>query len=239
MGGGRRVIVSYSQVQCFKQCKFKYYLRYIEKLTVNKELTADNPLLLGSMVHKIIEDGGNPSTAVGEYRRNWLCTSNEVEREIFKATEALKTLPVEFYDGKHEKRVRTNKLLGYIDHISSDGTISDFKYTARFNPNYHDGLQLSLYAEALDSKDSKLQYVIVPKCLLRLKQYEDEEELRLRIKSWYDSHPVEVHEVPYQTEGVNEFWKTVEQLENFNGDWDEKSPSRLCDWCDYNKICLK
>lgn len=48
---------SYSRVDCFSQCPYKYKLRYIEKLQRIQIPTADNALLLGQALHTGIERG--------------------------------------------------------------------------------------------------------------------------------------------------------------------------------------
>ena len=48
---------SYSKVDCFKSCPYKYQLRYIERLETLPTYEAANPLHIGSCMHTGIDKG--------------------------------------------------------------------------------------------------------------------------------------------------------------------------------------
>ena len=54
---------SYSKVDCFKSCPYKYQLRYIEKLGTLPNYDASNPLHVGSCMHTGIEKGVDAALA--------------------------------------------------------------------------------------------------------------------------------------------------------------------------------
>ena len=56
---------SYSRVETFKQCPYKFRLRYIDKIGVIPSDEADNALVLGTALHTGIEKG--VVVAIDEY----------------------------------------------------------------------------------------------------------------------------------------------------------------------------
>ena len=46
---------SYSRVECFKQCPYKYKLKYVDEIKTLPNYDADNALHIGTMLHKAIE----------------------------------------------------------------------------------------------------------------------------------------------------------------------------------------
>lgn len=60
---------SYSRINTFNQCKYKYYLTYIEKQKVIDNQDHDNALVLGHALHTGIELG--VEAGINEYFRHF------------------------------------------------------------------------------------------------------------------------------------------------------------------------
>ena len=56
---------SYSKVDCYSKCPYKYKLKYIDKLETLDECDPQDPLKLGTAIHKGIET--DTETAIQEY----------------------------------------------------------------------------------------------------------------------------------------------------------------------------
>jgi phage nucleotide-binding protein len=131
--------------------------------------------------------------------------------------------------------------IGYVDLIvhNSDGSadIYDFKYSNNVD-RYLESKQLHLYKYYLEKQGFgvfKLAYVFIPKTQIRQKKTEDLYQFRKRLTETLATMQVKVVEVPYDSSKVDEYFQSCMEIQN-EGVY-EKTPSRLCAWCEFQKYC--
>lgn len=126
-------IFSYSKVDCFKRCPFKYQLRYIEGLDTLPTYEAANPLHVGSCMHTGIEKG--VSAALKQYHDYFPVLDDLQVHEAMKFEHLIplvqKLIPA---GGQFEVKIETDEFKGFIDLLVPRGgnvfDIYDFKYAS-------------------------------------------------------------------------------------------------------------
>ena len=238
---------SHSRVECATKCPYKYKLKYKDKLTTLPDQEPNNALYLGLGLHKGIET--TVEEGVREYLSHYYVVDDrhiawqiQLEYWIPKVKELLPS-------GEHEVTVKTDDFIGYIDLLvkRKQGNevvydIYDFKFSNNVD-GYRDSPQLSIYAYYLKKtrpniKIGRLQYVFVPKVMIRQKRTETPMTFRQRLLSEMESKRVTILEVPYKPDAVRQFQaKTAFLTEAEKGADFPKNQTRLCDWCDYKEYC--
>ena len=238
---------SHSRVECATKCPYKYKLKYKDKLTTLPDQEPNNALYLGLGLHKGIET--TVEEGVREYLSHYYVIDDrhiawqiQLEYWIPKVKELLPS-------GEHEVTVKTDDFIGYIDLLvkRKQGNevvydIYDFKFSNNVD-GYRDSPQLSIYAYYLKKtrpniKIGRLQYVFVPKVMIRQKRTETPMTFRQRLLSEMESKRVTILEVPYKPDAVRQFQaKTAFLTEAEKGADFPKNHTRLCDWCDYKEYC--
>ena len=233
---------SYSRVDCFKSCPYKYKLRYIDKVEMLDDFEATDPLKLGTAVHEGIEL--DTKTAIDNYYMSYPVINDLHINEMIKLESVVKKakniLPLE--NAQFEVKLECDKFVGYIDMLvkNDDGTydIYDFKYSNNID-KYMKSSQLSIYAyyasKILNIKINKLYFVFIPKTMIRQKKTEDLSQFRMRLKSTIEDLEVQIKEVVYNLHDVIDFINNeVDILDCKNY---IKNPTKLCDWCEYKDYC--
>lgn len=232
---------SYSKVDCFKQCPYKYDLRYNKKLQVLPAQNADNALYIGSGLHKGIET--TPEQGVLEYQSNYYVLTNEVVNwsiQIEYWAEKVKNLLPS--DGKHEVEIKTKDYVGYIDYLTKD-TIYDFKFTVPKNySRYLESKQLPIYKYYLEKQNpdihiEHLKYIFIPKTNIRQKKSETIQQFRNRLFAEMNKLDVEIAEVRFDINTITSFLEDCKQIET-NTEY-PKNETRLCDWCEVEPYCKR
>ena len=238
---------SHSRVECATKCPYKYKLKYKDKLTTLPDQEPNNALYLGLGLHKGIET--TVEEGVREYLSHYYVIDDrhiawqiQLEYWIPKVKELLPS-------GEHEVTVKTDDFIGYIDLLvkRKQGNevvydLYDFKFSNNVD-GYRDSPQLSIYAYYLKKtrpniKIGRLQYVFVPKVMIRQKRTETPMTFRQRLLSEMESKDITVLEVPYKPDAVRQFQaKTAFLTEAEKGTDFPKNQTRLCDWCDYKEYC--
>lgn len=126
-------IFSYSKVDCFKRCPFKYQLRYIDGLDTLPTYEAANPLHVGSCMHTGIEKG--VSAALKQYHDYFPVLDDLQVHEAMKFEHLIplvqKLIPA---GGQFEVKIETDEFKGFIDLLVPRGgnvfDIYDFKYAS-------------------------------------------------------------------------------------------------------------
>ena len=232
---------SYSNVSTFGNCPYRWYLNYVEKLRTLPETNADNALWLGLGLHKGIECG--VEAGIAEYKSHFNVITDEninwITQLEYQIPRVIEMLPE---GGEHELEIKTDNFIGFIDYVHGD-TLYDFKFSNNID-NYTKSPQLSIYKHFLelvrpDVKIKHLKYVFVPKISIRQKRKakppETLIEFRTRLKEHLEASEIKFVEVPYQSDSVADFMeccKVIEKCEEF-----PKNPTRLCNWCPYQKYC--
>lgn len=142
---------------------------------------------------------------------------------------------------KYEFKIDFPEFIGFVDFIiqTQDGSLSvyDFKYSNN-TEHYLESKQLHLYKyylEKLGFKVSEIGFIFVPKTAIRQKKTEDLYQFRKRLKETLESMEVKVIHIPYDEAKVKEFKQRCQDI--INEKEYEKTPSRLCDWCEYQSYC--
>lgn len=233
---------SHSRVECFKQCPYKYKLRYIDKIKTLDDYDPQDPLKIGTAIHECIQQ--DIKKAIKNYYMQYPIINdlhvNEALKMFYMGNKARNLLPLE--NAKYEVKLECDKFIGYIDMLvpNEDGTfdIYDFKYSNNID-KYMDSNQLHLYKyyseKLLNIKIKKLYFVFIEKTMIRQKKTEDLREFRLRLKSTLENMNVQIKEVLYNSNKVIEFINDEIDLIECN-DY-IKNTSKLCDWCEYKEYC--
>lgn len=244
---------SYSQLSCFANCPYQYKLRYIDKLKTIPEQNADNALHLGVAIHEAFETG-NLEDAINTYRSNYnLITDAHINEEIkleHLIGKVLEILP----EAECEVEIKTDDFIGYIDRLvylftDEQGVkhyeIWDYKYC---NPKsiekYLESAQLHLYKYYYELTHPNtvvdaLRYVFIPKIQIRQKTKakppETLQEFRNRLTEHLEAAEIKVISVDYDETMVTQFQNCCQQLSEV--DSYPKTPTKLCDWCQYKAYC--
>lgn len=155
----QEMIFSYSRLALFNDCRYRWFLKYIEKIEEDNDTT---PLMLGKAVHKAIEEkmlGKSDKLALIEGWRevDYFDLNLDEYQSLFHNSHVemgegnSPNVSVEYHfelplDGEGSPKVQ-----GYIDvikHIFGTYSITDWK-TNRVMYEPMDNMQLALYAWAL------------------------------------------------------------------------------------------
>lgn len=233
---------SHSRVECFKQCPYKYKLRYIDKIKTLDDYDPQDPLKIGTAIHECIQQ--DIKKAIKNYYMQYPIINdlhvNEALKMFYMGNKARNLLPLE--NAKYEVKLECDKFIGYIDMLvpNGDGTfdIYDFKYSNNID-KYMDSNQLHLYKyyseKLLNIKIKKLYFVFIEKTMIRQKKTEDLREFRLRLKNTLENMNVQIKEVLYNPDKVIEFINDEIDLLECN-DYIKKQ-SKLCQFCEYKEFC--
>ena len=235
--------LSFSKVDSFKQCPFKWKLKYIDKLeTIPNWDDPANPLIIGTAIHHGIEQGVDE--AVTEYLMSYPIITDEHLDEVMKL-KALIPKVKELISDTAEFEVTLDdegRFIGYIDYLDKKNSILlDFKYTSEKNlkEKYLKSSQIHLYKwylkELTGFDVEKIGYLFIPKISIRQKKTENQLQFRQRLEDELAKAEPRIEFVNYSQKKVDEFFNTadgIEQTKEFL-----KNQSKLCDWCEYQRFC--
>ncbi len=249
--------LSHSRVECFNKCPYQFKLRYIDGL---KTLPTDDPqsaLILGHALHTGIEK--NVEAAIEEYYNaypvindNHVTEAIKLEYWIPKIKEAIPA------GGLHEIEIADGEdFVGYIDYLDPCGwdeehnklyDLYDWKYSNNIS-NYLESGQLHEYKYFFEKlnpgkKIRNMYFMFVPKCNLKIKYKnktnptdETIQEFRKRVFEDLENKQLEFVKVEYDPNKVIEFLNNG--IHAMNCVEYIKKPSRLCDWCEFQRFCEK
>lgn len=243
--------VSHSRIECYKQCAFKYKLRYIDKAeTYFKDRDASDALIIGTALHTAIE------TTIEEaiewyYSQYPILTDAMVEEAIKLEVVAQLCKEVLPRGGTFELKLECDEFIGYIDYLvevePNVYDMYDFKYS-NAQDRYRESGQLheyKYYFEKLNpgKKIRNLYFLFAPKVAIK-KKYKNKtnkrdetlEEFRIRLKEELKLQNVKLMQIEYNEEKVNEFIKSKQEC--LNETKFQKNVTRLCDWCEYKDYCF-
>lgn len=236
---------SYSRVDCYSNCNYLYYLRYVLKLKTYDDYDPSSPLTLGTALHKGIET--NVKDAIQEYYKSYpVITDKHVEEAIkleYLIPKVIEILDTYYPDGKHEVKIETKSFIGFIDYLYpvGDGTygIIDFKYSNNVD-RYMLSKQLHVYKwyaeQELGIKISKLSFIFIPKIAPRQKKTESLGQFRKRIVDTLNSKEILVKEIPYEETKVEAYLREAIKITK-STDF-PKNPTKLCDFCEFKDYCI-
>ena len=183
---------SYSKVDCYSKCPYQYKLKYIDKLETLDEFDPQDPLKLGTAIHKGIET--DVKTAIEEYYNSYPVIDDRHIEEAIKLEYLIPEVKARLPNGLHEVKVETDDYIGFLDLIVPVGTdnngcllydLYDFKYSNNID-KYMDSKQLHVYKNKFEKanpnkKIRNMYFVFIPKCQIRLKKTEEQYQFRQRI----------------------------------------------------------
>ncbi|SHJ77463.1 PD-(D/E)XK nuclease superfamily protein [Paramaledivibacter caminithermalis DSM 15212] len=159
-----------------------------------------------------------------------------VEKALEVMQDLIRDKPVTF-----EYEIDFPEFKGFVDLIihNKDSTVDiyDFKYSNNID-HYLQSKQLHLYKyylEKLGFKVKRLGFIFIPKTSIRQKKTEDLYQFRKRLKETLSGMEVKVIKLDYDHQKVEEFFNSCLDIESEK--IYEKSPSRLCNWCEFQKYC--
>lgn len=237
---------SYSRVDLYRRCPYHFKIRYIDKLTELPDLTnAANPLIIGSALHKGIEEE-SVQAALDYYEQSFPRFTTEMVDEMIKleywiprAIEFLK----ERFEGervRHEYKILTDNFIGFVDlivyHDDGTQTIVDFKYSNSIK-NYKESGQMSIYQHELEKQGFNIRdlyYLFVPKATIEQEHKESTFQFRKRLNRMLDDLQLSFVKMEYDQQKVDEFHELVDQIENHTGEY-ERNKHEFCFACHNEK----
>lgn len=251
---------SFSRVECFKNCPYQFKLRYIDELkTLPDYDDPANALILGKALHHGIEHGTDE--AVKMYYNSFPAISDLHINEAMKLKALIPKVQKLLDGGEFEVEINDkDRFVGYIDYLDRKNSILlDFKYTTEknFKEKYLKSPQIHLYKWYLKHltgfEVEKIGYLHIPKISIRQKKTETVQTFRNRLQEELEKAEPRIEFVEYDENLVEEFGNhifdcetTVIEYEKIKKQMSDKltidfvkNPTRLCDWCEFNKFCLE
>lgn len=240
--------ISFSRIESFSYCHFKYKLSYIDKLdVVEVGDVPNNALVVGSAMHKGIELG--VKAGLNEYRSNRFSITDSSLDEEFKLTRLIEKARAMLPEGELEFEHELNfpNFLGYIDLIvkKPDGhyALFDFKYSNNMD-KYLNSEQIHVYKyffqkEKPDAVIDELGYIFIPKTSIRQKKSENLYDFKARLRAEVDKAEITYGEVQYDPDKVINFLNEAVRVLTFenSGEPYEKNKSSLCYFCKFSEYC--
>lgn len=254
--------VHYSAIALYENCPYQYKLRYIDEIETIFNCDPQNPLTLGTALHKGAET--DLETAIRSYYDSYPIIDDRHVTEAMKLEYWIPKLKETVPEGEHEVYFETPDYAGTIDLLVPVGKgiwldapddesmecdyydIYDFKYSNNID-NYMKSPQLHLYKHFFEQANPgkrirKLCFVFVPKLFLRQKyknktnpRDETLYEFRQRVMTDLENKEIQIKEVTYDPNKVIHFLMSMKHC--IEDKEYEKNPTRLCDWCNYKAFC--
>lgn len=225
--------VSFSRVECWRECPLKYKFRYMDQLPEKVDLSPSNPLILGKALDTGIEHGVD--AGIDYYYKQYPVITDEhinwtiqLEHWIPKVREILNK-------GEFQVKLESDRFLGFIDYLEQP-LIVDIKYS-NHSDKYAASPQLSIYASELEERPQQLCYLCVPKSFIRQKKGEDLHMFRRRLRETLQGMEIQRVWVDYDQDAVDRFWKDAELMKNATEF--EPRENEYCDSCPYKAFCTK
>ncbi|KIN81220.1 NTP-binding protein [Clostridium botulinum] len=188
----------------------------------------------------------NLKAALEFYKSNYYVLTDLHINEIIKfeyLIPRLKELLLDINIYAQEYLINTKRFKGIVDLITKndDGTVDvfDFKYSNAIE-HYMESPQLHIYKYFLEQqgfKVRKLGFIFIPKISIRQKKEEDLYKFRKRLLQELKASEIQIVEVPYNPNKVIEFMDSI--IDTTEVKEYKKNPTRLCDWCEYQKYCFE
>lgn len=253
--------IHYSSIAQYGTCPYQYKLRYVDEIETIFDADPQNALVIGTALHKGLET--DVETAIDEYYSAYPIIDDRHVLEAIKLESLITRAKQLIPEGEHEVNFQTDDYEGTIDLLvpvgkgmwldAPDGPtecnyydIYDFKYSNNVG-NYMKSPQLHLYKYFFEQANPgkrirKLFFLFVPKCNLKIKyknktnpRDETIYEFRKRCMEDLSQKEIQIKEVEYDYTKVIEF---LRQAVRCAKDTEyQKTPSRLCDWCNYKAFC--
>ncbi|MDF2612805.1 MAG: phage NTP-binding protein [Clostridia bacterium] len=236
-----------SAIGTFEKCPFNYDLEYNQELDTYPTGDAQNPLIIGTVLHYGCETGDVKQALELYFNQYRVITDLQINEAIKLENLVPKVLDLvdsfDYVDFKHEIKFNIDGFEGTADLIAynADGSVDlyDFKYSNNVD-YYLKSMQLHIYKyylEKLGFEVRKMAFIFVPKTFIRQKKTESLEEFRLRLKSVLAELQPTIEYIEYDPQKVADAFRICIKI--YNTTVFEKNPSKLCDWCKFKSYCQK
>ena len=239
----------FSTAQCFDQCPARFDFRYRQGIETLPPDNADNPLLLGTAIHRGMEVG--MEQAMEEYKNSYPVINDLHINEIIKLEYWIPRMKELLPEGLHEVNFKNEVYEGTADLLvpctkhdlelpHGQFDLYDFKYSNNVD-HYMESEQLHVYKYYLERikgiKIRRMFFVFVPKVQIKQKKTEELQEFRFRILQELKKREIEIKEVIYDPEKVIKFQDTCMKI-GLTSEY-KKEVNYLCNWCEYKDYCQK
>ena len=239
----------FSTAQCFDQCPARFDFRYRQGIETLPPDNADNPLLLGTAIHRGMEVG--MEQAIKEYKNSYPVINDLNINEIIKLEYWIPRMKELLPEGLHEVNFKNEVYEGTADLLvpctkhdlelpHGQFDLYDFKYSNNVD-HYMESEQLHVYKYYLERikgiKIRRMFFVFVPKVQIKQKKTEELQEFRFRILQELKKREIEIKEVIYDPEKVIKFQDTCMKI-GLTSEY-KKEVNYLCNWCEYKDYCQK
>ena len=228
---------SHSRVETFKNCPYKYKLRYIDELKTLPSDDPQNPLVIGSAMHLGIEK--DVETAINWYYNQYPIITDLHINEAIKLEKLIPKVKDILPRGQHEIKIETNDFVGFADLVTDNGDIYDFKYSNNVD-KYLESKQLHLYKHFRElncDKTNNLYYVFIPKVMIRQKKTETLFDFRKRLRERLEEAEPKIVKIDYDENKIDEFYSDISDIETTKTF--EKVENENCNYCEYHEYCKK
>lgn len=228
--------LSTSKVRLFKECRKKYFFKYVQQI----EQPKTEALLTGTNYHESISN----MLLKKEYNKSYL--TEAFNKYILPNLPEIKETEIKF----EIKLAYGVRFIGVIDAMSKNDEIIEHKTTSKaIDEKYIHDLnwdeQVTSYLMAKSLKDgilyNKVIYTAIQKPTIRLKQNETQEEYLQRCYDWYSEEKAKTFKV-YRNQNEIQSWqdeliflaKEIKQCKNFY-----RNPNACYNYkCEYSGYCL-
>ena len=221
---------SHSRVECFEVCKYKYQMRYIDRIKTLPNTDANNALILGTALHTGIEQG--LEAGIKAYCDAFPIIDNAHINEIMKLEYWIPKVREMLPEGIYELPIMGTDFIGYSDllvpvnrlHLTPPEALTgvqyydlyDFKYSSN-QKSYLQSGQLHEYKYFIekvhpDWKIRNMFFVFVPKVAIKQKKTEDLMDFRERIKEQLQKEEVQIVQVEYDPSKVVDFALNIKTI---------------------------
>lgn len=236
--------MSYSKVETFVKCPYKYNIKYNAGLVAFPNLDPTNPLILGTALHMGIEQ--DTETAIQWYCDQFPLIDDKHVEEIIKLETVIEKARAILPLGEHERKIEVMEpmhFIGFMDLLvpinDTEYDLYDFKYSNNMDRYLEESAQLHVYKHFFEQMNWKsirrMFFVFAPKVSIRLKKSETVEDFRIRLRNELASKEVQVREVEYSKVATNWFMNTAKIIPLVSEY--PKNSTKLCDFCEFQRFC--
>lgn len=243
--------VSHSRIEQFENCKFRYKLRYLDKIKTIPNDDPQNALFLGTALHTGLEK--NVDEAIKQYYMSYPVITDAHINEAMKLEAMIPKAAALIPKGEHEIKLENEDFIGFIDllapatvfergvEVPNQYDLYDFKYSNNVS-HYKDSRQLHEYKyffELLNpgKKIRNMYFLFVPKVNIKRKKTEDLGQFRKRLQEELDKVEPKMVQIDY------DYTKVIDFMFGVKGALEEqefpKEPGWLCSYCEYQIYCQK
>lgn len=224
--------MKYEFVELYKHCKFKWYLKYGMEVENENKYSPTNPDLLQNLIMNMFRY--HQDDAIEKYYSNFPIINNKHVEEVIKINNMFekigRTLSDDIVDINYEDAyiITQNNNEGY--------NLYQIQYNSEFEKSDKPGILKYKLRNEVHIENLKILYI--PHVNVD-KLKESTSEYRLKLNFYLDLYRPEIYNILYNQESVEDYIKTVKQIENDDGSDLTKNIGFHCYSCEYENICRR